>query len=213
MIALDHIAIWSDNLYRTTIDLSESTGIGSTDGGYFPGLGLGQKLLSLGGSVYLEIESIVDHRMIADGAPLARELARQTAGGDCFAGLCLRSDSQPQIEAFAHHLGVPVAREIQGGKRSMDLTRTPRAAVHPPDFRGAWLKGKPNVYLVTDTHQHASMFTPQTGTGEVRGKGVTALEFGGTEADMREWLGPLELDELNLDIHFNGGPDGLHAVS
>src|SRR6218665_2292440 len=93
MIALDHIAIWSDNLYRTTIDLSESTGIGSTDGGYFPGLGLGQKLLSLGGSVYLEIESIVDHRMIADGAPLARELARQTAGGDCFAGFCLRSDS------------------------------------------------------------------------------------------------------------------------
>lgn len=213
MIALDHIAIWSDNLYRTTIDLSETTGIGSIDGGYFPGLGLGQKLMSLGGSVYIEVESIVDHRMIAENAPLAEELARQTFGGDCFAGLCLRSDSQAEIEAFAEHLQVPVAREIHGGKRSMDLTRKRRAAVHAPDFRGAWLRGKPNVYLVTDTNQHASLFTPQTGTGEVTGEGVTALEVGGTEAEMRDWLGPLDIGELGLDIQFNGGPDGLYAVS
>ncbi|MDF2919756.1 MAG: hypothetical protein K0S70_3973 [Microbacterium sp.] len=213
MIALDHIAIWSTNLYRTTIDLSAQTGIGSVDGGYFPGLGLGQKLLSLGGSVYIEVESIVDHRMIAERAPLARELERQTFGGDCFAGLCLRSDDEGEIASLAAHLGVPVAGEIHGGKRSMDLRRPRRAAVHAPDFRGSWLHGRPNVYLVRDTADHPSLSAPQPGTGAVTGQGVTALEVGGTEADMRTWLGPLDIDGLGIPITYNGGPHGLYAVS
>src|SRR6476660_434553 len=97
MITLDHIAVWSDNLYRTTVELSRETGIGSSDGGYFPGLGLGQKIMSLGNHVYIEVESIVDHRMITDRGPMALELERQTQAGDCFAGLCLRSDSMDEI--------------------------------------------------------------------------------------------------------------------
>lgn len=213
MIALDHIAVWSDNLYRTTIDLSESTGIGSTDGGYFPGLGLGQKIVSLGDSVYIEVESIVDHRMIVDGGVLAVELARQTFGGDCFAGLCLRSDDEGEIEAFARHRGLEVSREIAGGKRSMMLGRSRPGTVHAPDFRNSWLLGKPNVYLVSAFDAHSSAMEPQPGTGSVRGEGVTAIEVGGTESDMRDWLGPLDVDQLGIDIHYNGAPDGLYAVS
>lgn len=213
MIALDHIAVWSDNLYRATLDLSELTGIGSSDGGYFPGLGLGQKLMSLGGSVYIEVESIVDHQMIANDAPLAVEVARQTFGGDCFAGLCFRSDDEAEIEAFARHRGKDVSREIAGGKRSMNLSVKRPGAVHAPDFRNSWLVGKPNVYLVPELESHPSLMPPQPGSGSTRGEGVTALEVGGTEADMREWLGPLDIDELGVDFHYNGGPDGLYAVT
>ncbi|MFG6503652.1 VOC family protein [Microbacterium sp. P05] len=213
MIALDHIAVWSDNLYRTTIDLAEQTGIGSIDGGYFPGLGLGQKLMSLGGSVYVEVESIVDHQMIANGHPMAKELAKQTFGGDCFAGLCLRSDEVPEIEAFARHLGIEPSRVIDGGKRSMILGQRGGGAFHAPDFRNSWLRGKPNVYLGYRWDDDSSGLDPQPGSGRVRGQGVTAIEVGGTEAEMRAWLGPLDLDQLDLEIHFNGKADGLYAVA
>ncbi|MBQ3358887.1 MAG: VOC family protein [Microbacterium sp.] len=213
MIALDHIAIWSDNLYKTTIDLSEQTGIGSTDGGYFPDLGLGQKLISLGPGAYIEVESIVDHRMIADGDPLAVEVQRQTFGGACFAGLCLRSDDISEIEAFAAHVGVPVSGEIAGGKRPVDRSIKRKSAVHAPDFRNAWLVGKPNVYLVENLSAHPSTLLPQPGSGDVLGEGITAIEIGGTEAELRAWLGPLNPDDLGITIHYNGGPDGLYAVS
>ncbi|MGW9269043.1 VOC family protein [Microbacterium sp. NPDC055599] len=213
MIALDHIAVWSDNLYKTTIDLSEQTGLGSTDGGYFPSLGLGQKLISLGPGVYIEVESIVDHRMIADGDPLAAELQRQTFGGACFAGLCLRSDDISEIEAFAAHVGTQVFGEIAGGKRPVDRSVKRRSAVHAPDFRNSWLAGKPNVYLVETLTGHPSGLPPQPGSGDVRGEGITAIEVGGTEAELRAWLGPLNPDDLGISIRYNGGPDGLYAVS
>lgn len=212
MIALDHIAIWSRNLYRTTIDLSRLTGIGSADGGYFPGLGLGQKIISLGGGVYLEIESIVDHSMIAEGHPVAREVERRTAGGDCFAGLCLRSDDLAEIEAFALHRGVEVAAEIAGGKELMVPRQKRGKAAHAPDFLHSWLLGRPNVYLVESLDHHSSVIATQPGTGDVVGLGVTSLELGGTEAGLRAWLGDLDPDALGVDLVFNGRADGLYAV-
>lgn len=212
MIALDHIAIWSGNLYRTTIELSRMTGIGSADGGYFPGLGLGQKIISLGGSVYLEIESIVDHAMIARRDPLALELERQTAGGDCFAGLCFRSDDLAEIESFAAHRGVAVAAEIAGGKEVMVPRRKRGTAVHAPDFLGSWLLGKPNIYYVPDLGSHSSTLPIQPGTGDVQGLGVTSLELGGDEESLRAWLGDIDPDRLGIDITFNGLSDGLYAV-
>ncbi|MFI0510954.1 VOC family protein [Streptomyces sp. WSLK1-5] len=214
MISLDHIAVWSDNLYRTTADLSRATGLGSADGGYFPGLGLGQKLLSLGGLVYIEVESIVDHRMIAERAPIALELERQTARGDCFAGLCLRSDNLDEVAEFARHRGVTPSGDIAGGKVRMVPAQGTSPSVHAPDFRNSWLVGKPNVYYVSDLTHHSSLLAPQPGTGDVRGTGVTGIEIGGTEADLKAWLGDVVAPaELGVDIVFNGGPDGLYAVS
>ncbi|SDY63165.1 VOC family protein [Herbiconiux ginsengi] len=212
MIALDHIAIWSGNLYRTTIELSRLTGIGSADGGYFPGLGLGQKIISLGGGVYLEIESIVDHRMILERDPVALELERQTDSGDCFAGLCLRSDELTEIEAFAAHRGVEVSAEIAGGKALMVPGQKRGRAAHAPDFLNSWLKGKPNIYYVEGLENHSSILPPQPGTGDVVGLGVTSIELGGSEASLRSWLGELDPAELGLDIRYNGLADGLYAV-
>ncbi|WP_185564692.1 VOC family protein [Rhodococcus sp. KBW08] len=214
MITLDHIAVWSDNLYRTTVELSQSTGIGSTDGGYFPGLGLGQKILSLGEHVYIEVESIIEHRMIADRSPMALELERQTAKGDCFAGLCLRSDSLDEIEAFAQHRGITPRQGIDGGKVPMEAARATSGTVHAPDFWNSWRLGKPNIYYVPDLSGHASATLPQEGTGDVRATGVISIEIGGRKADLQRWLGDVaDPEKLGTKIIYNGGPDGLYAVT
>ncbi|TDD36386.1 VOC family protein [Saccharopolyspora elongata] len=214
MISLDHIAVWSDNLYRTTIDLSRATGLGSADGGYFPGLGLGQKLLSLGDYVYIEVESIVDHRMIAERAPMALELERQSANGDCFAGLCLRSDNLDEIAEFARHRGIAPAENIAGGKVRMVPAQGSAPSVHAPDFWNSWRLGKPNIYYVPDLTNHSSLLPVQPGTGDVRGTGVISIEIGGTEPDLRAWLGDVvKPAELGIEIVYNGGPDGLYAVT
>ncbi|MFI0467215.1 VOC family protein [Saccharopolyspora sp. 5N102] len=214
MISLDHIAVWSDNLYRTTIDLSRATGLGSADGGYFPGLGLGQKLLSLGDYVYIEVESIVDHRMIAERAPMALELERQSANGDCFAGLCLRSDNLDEIAEFARHRGIAPAENIAGGKVRMVPAQGSAPSVHAPDFWNSWRLGKPNIYYVPDLTNHSSLLPVQPGTGDVRGTGVISIEIGGTEPDLRAWLGDVvKPAELGIEIVYNGGPDGLYAIT
>ncbi|MEV0056359.1 VOC family protein [Saccharopolyspora shandongensis] len=214
MISLDHIAVWSDNLYRTTVDLSRATGLGSADGGYFPGLGLGQKLLSLGDYVYIEVESIVDHRMIAERAPMALELERQSANGDCFAGLCLRSDNLDEIAEFARHRGIAPSENIAGGKVRMVPAQGSAPSVHAPDFWNSWRLGKPNIYYVPDLANHSSLLPPQPGTGDVRGTGVISIEIGGTEPDLRAWLGDVvKPAELGIEIVYNGGPDGLYAVT
>lgn len=214
MITLDHIAVWSDNLYRTTVELSRQTGIGSSDGGYFPGLGLGQKIISLGNHAYIEVESIVDHRMITDRGPMALELERQTTSGDCFAGLCLRTDSVEEIHEFAKAHGIMPMEGISGGKVPMVPSADKPPIPHTPDFWNSWRVGKPNIYYVSDLSRHSSLAAAQHGTGDVKGAGVISIEIGGSEADLQEWLGDVaNVRELGVEINYNGGPDGLYAVT
>lgn len=217
MIALDHIAVWSNNLYETAIELSRQTGIGVSDGGWFPGLGLGQKIISLGGSVYIEVESIVDHRRIAQGDPMARELERQTSRGACFAGLCLRADSREELDTFARHRGITVSSEIRGGKQSTILAqqRSSREGIpHAPDFWNSWRIGRPNIYLTPSLARHPSVNEVQPGTGEVIGKGVISVELGGSREDLKRWLGEVaDPEELGMRIEYNGRAHGLYAVT
>lgn len=217
MIALDHIAVWSGNLYQTTIELSRQTGIGVSDGGWFPGLGLGQKVISLGGMVYIEVESIVDHRRIADRDPMALELERQTNNGACFAGLCFRTDSTDELDAFARHREVAVSSEIRGGKESSILAQQRPAGTgipHAPDFWNSWRIGKPNIYLTPTLASHPSLNPVQPGTGEVVGSGVTSIEIGGTREDLVAWLGDVvDPDDLGVQIEYNGAAAGLYAIT
>jgi hypothetical protein len=212
LISLDHIALWSNNLFAATYRLSQETGIGSTNGGYFPGLGLGQTLLSLGDYVYIEVESITDHRMIADRSKMALELEKQTANGDCFAGLCFRTDDMAELEAFARHRGVEVSESISGGKVRMVPPST--SAVHAPSFWDSWRLGKPNLYYVPDLEGHPSRQPPQPGTGQALGLGIVSIEIGGTEADLKSWLGDVvDPSGFDFEIVYNDGPDGLYAVT
>jgi hypothetical protein len=213
LIKLDHIAVWCNNLYETTIRLSKETGIGHTDGGYFPKLGLGQKVISLGDYVYIEVESIVDHKMIANREDMALEPEKQTANGDCFSGLCFRTDEMVELEAFARHLNAQVATNISGGK-VRPVERGVFSVAHVPTFWNSWRLGKPNLYYIPDLEYHPSLMPIQSDTGTVKGTGVTSIEVGGTKADMQSWFGDvLDLDDLEFEVQYNGAADGLYAVT
>ncbi|MGC2939813.1 VOC family protein [Brevibacterium sp. FAM 24638] len=214
MISLDHIAVWTNNMIASTISISEQTGLKSAVGGYFPGLGLGQMLVSLGDHVYLEVESIVDHAMATQPTEAAQLLTKQTTKGACFSGLCFRTDSKAELEQFAAQVNSPIYDQIQGGKVRAVTFQDSGPTYHAPDFRHAWLLGKPNLYYVPTLENHSSSVPAQEGTGNNTAKRVLELEVGGSEDDMRAWFGDvLDLNSLDFNFTYNGGPDGLYTVT
>lgn len=211
MLPLDHVAIWCQDLFRTTFRLSQESGIGNRDGGFLPGLGLGQKVMPLGKDAYLEIESIVDYTRVLDPTEPIRQFMRQTRDGDCFAGWSLRSDSLDVIEVFAKHRGVHLAQGVPGGKVRMDgYTKT---SVHAPSTYETWLSGMPNIYYVPDLQHHSSRLPVDAGTGRTQPTGVLALEIGGSENDLATWFGDIcSPGNLPIELSYNGGPPGLYAL-
>ena len=57
---LDHVHMGCSNVYTTAFDLMQATRIGHCDAGFVDTITTGQKVMPLGGSVYMEIESIID---------------------------------------------------------------------------------------------------------------------------------------------------------
>ncbi|MCE0764093.1 VOC family protein [Pseudonocardia kujensis] len=209
---MDHIAVWSRNLFETTYELSSQTGLGNRDGGFFPGLGLGQKVISLGGDVYIEVESIANHRMILDRSWIALEVERQTANGPCFVGWCLRTDRYEDMEHFAQIRSTRVMPEIPGGK--MRMSGPTRGLANVPVFSDSWMLGLPNLYYVPDLSEHPSRLPIQPGTGAEVATGVTEIEVGGSEEELRSWLGDLiDPTSFPFEIAYNGRAHGLYAVS
>ncbi|MCE0764094.1 VOC family protein [Pseudonocardia kujensis] len=212
MIALDHIAIWSNNLFDTTYRISQGTGIGNCDGGFFPGLGFGQKVISLGGDVYIEVESMADHQQVLDRSRTSIEMERQIAHGDCFAAWCLRSDDIGEMNAFSRHFGKPLTEGIPGGKFRMSGESSAKTR-HIPVFWESWFIGMPNIYYVPDLSSHSSRLPPQEGTGKVVAQGVTAIEIGGSEDDLKRWLGDVcDPRQFSFDIGYNNKDHGLYEV-
>ena len=68
---LDHIHMGCANVYTTAFDLTKTTRIGHYDGGFAGNITIGHKTMPLGGSAYIEIESIVDPFATADVAQAA----------------------------------------------------------------------------------------------------------------------------------------------
>lgn len=216
MIALDHIALWSRNHYRSTYDLSRETGLGNFDGGFFPAHGIGQKIVPLGGHIYLEIEGVIDFDVLAEGSWITEAIARSTGDGegDCFMGWCLGSDSLDEIEAFAAHRGITPQRGIAGGKFRMTGPTDAGDVILTPSVQQSWGVGKPNMYLVPDFSGKSAAMVAQPGTGDVIPQGVAWIEIGGTRHELVDWLGPVfDATEAAIDIRYNGGPPGLHALA
>ena len=213
MIALDHIALWTRNNYRSTYELSRETGLGSYDGGFLPGHGIGQKIVPLGGDVFIEVEGIIDFDVYRAGSFITDAIARNTVEGDCFMAWCLRSDSLEDLEAFAEHRGTEVQGGITGGLITMTGATGADDMAITPSVPESWLFGKPNMYHEPDLTDHMGSRGAQDGTGSVTGQGVAWIEIGGSRDDLRDWLGPVfTATEDAVDIRYNGGRSGLHAV-
>ncbi|MCZ7536247.1 MAG: VOC family protein [Acidimicrobiia bacterium] len=60
MLRIDHFCIGSRHLYEGAERFRAETGLDSYDGGWFPGMGVGQRIVPLGDLCYIEIESVID---------------------------------------------------------------------------------------------------------------------------------------------------------
>jgi hypothetical protein len=208
---LDHVHIGCANIYTTTFELTKATKIGHYDGGFTGNASVGQKTMPLGGTAYLEIESIVDPFATADAMTrpwwYKRAVAMKSA---IFSGVCLRVNTMDELREVAKRNG--------GAVRAKASIRTPPEGVtakfwDAPFGTGSadpWETGKPTWCCWEERlYAHPSGQPIVNAPGLVEPGGVAWLEMGGTKAKMQEWLGQNPDD---LRIKFNGKSAGLYAI-
>ena len=205
---LDHVHIGCANVYTTAFDLMQATKMGHFDAGFVDTITTGQKMMPLGGSVYMEIESIIDPFATSDTNRrpwwYKRAVALKSA---VFSGVCLRVNTMDELRELAKRHG--------GDVRSN--TRTPPDGApfkfwEGPRTAGAhpWESGKPSWCCWENRlFMHPSGQPIVNAPGLVQPTGVAWLELGGTKAQMQAWLGQNPDD---LQMKFNGKPAGLYAV-
>jgi hypothetical protein len=250
MIHIDHICIASQNLYESTFRISQETGLGNYDGGFFPGVGAANKIIPLGGDSYIEVESIVNpyaltHLPSQEGvvSRMVDWFYKSVAKGDVFMGWCLRADSLSELRQVADYHKTEIRGldhgEIEGrndGRQRVSGTMVGSAQASfageawPKEFPGrqrmngttvraaqapvasdAWPKGFPNTYVFADMSAHPSRIPVEPGSGRVTPKGIEWLEVGGTDEQMRNWLGTVP--HASFPLRFNGKRPGLYAVA
>ncbi|MDR5785319.1 VOC family protein [Caballeronia sp. LP003] len=214
MVELDHICLAAQNVYEATFRLSQETGFGNYDGGFFPLYGLGHKVVPLSPDVYIEVEGIVDYVQLYDANPVTKLYERVTLAGDCFLGLCFRASTMEEMECFAAHQGTTVdtktlnvdtARQMMNGNRGL--------AIQVPSALKAWPEGMPNLYFKPDLSNHPASMPVEKGTGRSTPGGVEWIEIGADENQLSSWFGDVvKPADLNVEIRYNGLSPGLYAM-
>ena len=203
MIHIDHVCLGTPNLWGGAQRLRDETGLGFYEGGWFPKLGLANKIFPTGGDTYIEVESVVDVGEYASGNPAARFFRDQCRDGDAFIGWCARVDTRAELEQLAKRLGSDI---FESGLRQRP-DGTLGVATRTPETIPCWRVGLPNFFLVSDMEKHPSRMPTQYGTKTALR--TSWLELGGTEEEMSDYLG---IRATDLSLRFNGQAHGLHAV-
>ena len=214
MIHFDHVCMASPNVYESTFRLSQETGLGNYDGGFFPMYGIGHRVIPLAPDIYIEVESVIDQRPVRQGQPLAVFMDHQARAGDCFLGWCLRSDTLDELEAFAAHHGTTVDPNTTGktfGRQMMDGSRG--FALQAPSATVAWPMGKPNLYFKPGDGPHTASLPVVPGSGSVVGRGLAWIEIGESRSAFQAWLGDVASpSDFPFEIRYNGGTPGLYGL-
>jgi len=200
-IAIDHFSLGVANLTEGTQRLRSETGLGSLEGSWFPGTGIANTYVPLGGDTYLEVESCIDVHA-KDAA--SKWFADQTADGDTYLGWSARVSSREEIERVARRLGT----KVEEGTLAVRPDGSRPVAIRTPDSFTAWTKGLPSIFCYPDLTNHMSR-RPTTIPGVVKPDGTAWIEVGGTADAMTQWLG---VDAALLPIRFAGGSPGLRAI-
>jgi hypothetical protein len=205
---IDHIHMGSANHYESAYKITKETGLGHYDGG-FMGVGLvGHKAVPLGGTNYIEIETIIDPFSTEDPKTLPWWYTKAVEKGDIFSGLCLRVDTMEELAEVAKRHNTIIAKTV-GTRTRPDgpMVRFQQA----PSAGLTWEKGLPNWYCWEDRmYIHPSGQPVVASPGEVNPQGIAWMEMGGTESQMADYLGCSPSEFL---MRFNGKPSlGLYAV-
>ena len=208
MISIDHICLGCRNVYEASHRLREETGLGHYDSGWFPASGLANRIVPLGGDVYIEIEGVVEAAKVQEGNPTAVWFNESTLNGDVFIGWCARVDSRGELEALAQRLKSTVV-ENKGLKIRVD-GKVLGGTCTPPTIE-CWKAGVPNFFYFEDMSVHGSRqpLGPSL-KPPVTPLGVAWMELGGSEQQMSDWLG---VKASSLPLRFNGKAPGLYAVA
>lgn len=201
MVSISHIHISSRNLYESADRIRRETGIGFYDGGWFK-MGLANKIFPLGGGAYLELVGIVDP---SPPPEVLSHMRNVIATGDHFVGVHLRVDTLEELQALSKRYKSKIS-DVTDGERIR--SSGPRLEFYSTPGAEALLKGLPCFCFFADMTIHPSGESPQPAPGLVDPQGISFLEWGGTEAEMTEWLG---FPASTLPFQFNGKPMGLHA--
>jgi len=208
---IDHIHMGSANIYTSAYNLTKTTGIGHYDGGFMSSITIGHKAVPLGGSVYIEIESIVDPFAVTpDKEPWFYKKAIK-AGTEIWSGLCLRVNTMEELAEVAARCGGTIRPKAGTRTRPDGPMVKFQAAPYGPNLPDAWQTGWPNWYCWEDRlYCHPSGQPVINTPGLKKPMGVAWLEMGGTQDAMKNYLGQ-HPDTLNMK--FNGKSPGLYAVA
>jgi len=215
MLQLDHFALFSHNLYRATFNVSQETGLGNYDGGFFPNYGIGIKVVPLGPDLFLEIESLIEYSAIkrlveSDEITL---YTKALAHPEVFYGWCFRTDTREELDELARVAGFTVDEvALNEEKCQQMMTGEKVVVVAAPRARDAWPLGMPNVYFWPDMSKHDGRFPATAGTGTVTPAGVAWIEVGGSAEDFEAWFGGYT-KASDHPIRFNGKSLGLYAIA
>ena len=214
MIHFDHVCMAAPNVYESTFTLSQETGLGNYDGGFFPLYGIGHRVVPLADDIYIEVESVIDQRFVQQGQPLATFMSQQAQEADCFLGWCLRSDTLEELQIFAAHHGVEIDENTTGknaGRQMMNGTRG--FALQAPSAMSTWPIGKPNMYFKPGGGTHNGSLPVVEGSGTVKGTGLAWIEIGESEDAFAAWLGEVAKPaDFPFEIRYNGDTSGLYAM-
>lgn len=205
MITIDHICLGVQNVYEGAQRLRDETGLGHYEGGWFPDYGLANRIVPLGGDVYIEVEGVIDAYKLREGNPVARWFDEQVRDGDVFIGWCARVAERAQLDRLARRFDTEVLDSVL--RVRPDGTRP--AAFRVPDAARCWQAGLPNFFYFADMDKHPSRLPADVGASATPA-GVNWMELGGCADAMSDWLG---VDATRLGLRFNGDAPGLYAVA
>src|SRR4051812_37559646 len=108
MIYVDHVCLGTRNLWEGTERLRTETGLGFYEGGWFPKLGLANKIFPTGGDTYTGGGSVVVVNKKETGNPAPRFFRKKGRAGDVFIGWSPGVDSGEEFKHLAKPLGSDV---------------------------------------------------------------------------------------------------------
>ncbi|CEJ13439.1 hypothetical protein BN1110_03755 [bacterium YEK0313] len=204
MIVIDHICLAVQNVYEGSQRLYEETGLGNYEGGWFPGLGLANRIVPLGGDAYIEVEGVVDAYAVGK-YEAANWFNSCVADGDVYIGWSARVDTKAELEALARRLDSEVYDSVI--RVRPDGARRP--SYRTPDTITCWKAGLPNFFCLEAMEHHPARQEVSRPHASQPG-GIAWMEVGGTAEEMSDWLG---IRAETIGLKFNGRAPGLYAVA